>query len=132
MLRIRPEQIVALRRRADEDFEPRVLAHVRRRYPEAAATHEPGALAAFVRRQLERAAAYGLASERDRARFVVLALLLGEAFDEDETLGFAAATLRDASLRPDDRMALVWLDAREHLARQREPAADAPAEGAGA
>jgi len=123
VLRIRPEQIRALRRDADEDLEPRLLDHLRRRHPEATALRGPEPLAAFVHHQLERAAGYGLASERDRARFVELALVFGDAFDADEALAWAGPTLRDSSLAPDDRMALVWLDAQEHLADGKDTGA---------
>ena len=80
-----------------DSIEQRLVAMIRRHHPEAAALDD-GELAQGVRAQLERAADYGLDSERGAASFVYAAWLLGPGFDE--RVPALAQVLREPALSP--------------------------------
>jgi hypothetical protein len=83
VFKIRREQAMAFRAEALRDFEDRVLMHVRRCFPDRAASLEEDAVRNLIRRGVERAAAYRIVAERDVCMYVDLMLVFGADFDSE-------------------------------------------------
>jgi hypothetical protein len=79
---IRREQFSALAAPVGTEFVAR-LALLLQRHFEDARQAPPDQLRSDINRTIRRAQAYGLATERDAAAFVVTAFLLGENFDNE-------------------------------------------------
>jgi hypothetical protein len=98
VLRLRPDQKAALGREAAEDFERRLVAHLRA-YFEGCVTSTDDQLRATIQRLRVRAAGHGIVSERGVAMFVDVAFLVGEPFEGEPW----AARILEAALSPDRR-----------------------------
>lgn len=83
MLRIRDEQIAAMRGAAEATAELRREAAIRDAWPEATRSLDAGALRARVVRARERAAARGFVDPAHALRWVHLSFAAGERFDEE-------------------------------------------------
>ncbi len=126
MLVIRSEQMAALDRYAAAQFEDRVAAHLRARWPQSCAEMGDAALRERVAIGVERAAGYGLVAELDVCRYVELMFVLSPDFDTDARFPWAGEVLRQPELAPCTR-----IDRLEVLAR-RCPEARAPEAQGGA
>jgi hypothetical protein len=120
VLKIREEQVGALRRAAERAFEARMIAHLREHFPAACAGLDDGALRERVRLGTARARRHGFEAEADHCRFIDLMFVLGEHFDEDPRLPWVAAILADAADAPADTMRYLCDEARRRLAPPRE------------
>lgn len=95
MIHVNAEQMAALEDTARVQYQARLCERLFALYPqEAGALGEPG-VAALVADGQTRAAQYGIDSERDVALFVDLTLFLGDGFDSDPDLPWAAEILQD-------------------------------------
>ncbi|MCY1023913.1 hypothetical protein [Pyxidicoccus sp. MSG2] len=90
MLKIRSEQMKALRSVPDREFLLRLRAHVAQRWPELP---EGAAGEAWLVALVERAREYRLSKELDIARFVDLTCEFGRDFELDPRHADAAAIL---------------------------------------
>jgi hypothetical protein len=100
MLRIRKEQLPALRSVALDDFVDRGAAHLRRQLPALVAHFTAQELRERVRACIPRCDSYRLTSPYDIMCFVDATFLLGERFDEDPAHAWAADLLGDDVLAP--------------------------------
>jgi hypothetical protein len=106
-MQIRTEQFQALGRAREERFILEMTAHVRARFPAAAAALEGEALRSKVRELLDRARGYGLSTARDCARFLNVAATFDWQLDRPD-LAWIDAYLRDPEVpSPSDRMQRV-------------------------
>ena len=105
MLTIRPEQMDAFRRYMTERFERRVLEHIRRTFPTEFEKLGEEAALELIRTGIERAANYGLDTEYDAARFVVLMVARCPDFDSESP--WVRELLTDESLLPRERLDAV-------------------------
>ncbi len=102
-MRLRKEQMEAFERYMREGFARRVLAHLRRYFPEQCAQMGKDELREFVHYGIERAGSYGIEAEADVARYIDLMMEFGQDFDSDLT--WAAEILNDESIEePAERM----------------------------
>lgn len=81
MLVIRNAQLAALSAAVLSTFERKMVAHLRRVYPEWARSPEPE-LVTFVRHGLTQASRYGFTAELEVARYLHVMHDLGPGFDE--------------------------------------------------
>lgn len=108
MFEIRPEHVQAFDETARENFSQRACAHLRKTLPSQTASYADEDLAARVRRDGERAVAYGLTWERSKVRFIEASLLLGPDFDHDPRYDWAGIMLRNREFGQEQRsLALV-------------------------
>ena len=106
MLTIRPEQMGALAKSLEEAFVARMVAHVRRQFPEEMKQHglEPEAHEPVVRQAIADARAYGIEFEDDLQSYIECAALLGPEFDRDEAYPWATETLRRTDIDGERKM----------------------------
>lgn len=116
MIRIRPEQVEALEKSVVPDPEARLLAYVQQVFPRRCAFLGQDVIRAAIRRARERALTHDVKSDRGQRLFVSLALLLGNGFDTDPQLPWAAALLRDRSLTDETvRMDRLYERGRQYV-----------------
>ena len=122
MLTIRPEQMDALRRYMTERFERRLFDHIRRSFPAESEKLGEEAALELVRTGIARAANYGLDTEYDAARFVVLMVARSPDFDTETP--WARELLTDESLPPRERLDAVCQRAEDEwrIAPEKWPA----------
>jgi hypothetical protein len=122
MLTIRSRQRAALREGRRRRFEDRAVAFVREQWPERWTHLGEVAVRALVEIAEQRAAAYGLDTERDAIRYLNHMLALGRDFDTDPRYPWAGEILQNRGIAPSLRM--DWLSARtRHELRRAEEAA---------
>ncbi|MFW6161639.1 MAG: hypothetical protein ACODAJ_02665 [Planctomycetota bacterium] len=102
MLRIRREQMAALSEHMARQFEQRMVAHLRQRFPQQTQDLDEPALHAQVHEGIERAKGYGITQEDDVRRFLEYQALLGADFDTSRP--WAASVLSDDSLAGTEKM----------------------------
>jgi hypothetical protein len=85
-------------------FEDKMIAHMRRVYPDWTRQLLPEDQLAFVRHGVDRARSYGFETELEIARYLHVMHDLGRAFDESPQHPWAASLLRDAQLTPAEKM----------------------------
>lgn len=103
MFKIRSEQKASFREDAVRDFEDRVVAHVRRCFPDRWTTMGDSMLRAVIRDGIGRAATHGIISERDVCKFIDLMLIFGTTFDRERAW---AREILDAAAPGDPRTKL--------------------------
>ena len=113
MLRIRREQMDAFAGHMAEQFERKLVARLRSLFPDKTRDVTDSALRESIRAGGEVAAAYGVAAERDVARFVLLQHQLAPDFDISPSYPWARETLVRTNLTGTEKM-----DALEQQAGQ--------------
>jgi hypothetical protein len=103
VLRIRKEQMDALRLEATGRFERRMLRHLRALFDRAAAMDET-ALRAWIGATIAAALRHGMDSERDARRYLESAMILGRDFDSSPRTAWAGEILRAAGLTGTEKM----------------------------
>ncbi len=147
-LSIRPEQRAVIEQVAEENFVGRVVAHLRREYPDATVALPEGerttvaaldddALDALVRAGIERARGHGLALESSISAFVATMFEAAPNFDDHR---LCQVLLEDEEIEPDQRLGEMldvltdknWEAVRAaydpQAWRRRDEAGDTPAE----
>lgn len=104
MLTIRQKQLKALETQMLRDFESRMLAHLRRRYPERTKDQTDGELRAFIRKVASQAEKYYIKSEKDVRRYLECSITFGLGFDRDPKTRWAGQILRKKSLTGSEKM----------------------------
>lgn len=104
MLTIRPEQFEALDANAHHAFHIRLMSWLRE-HSSPAVQMDDVALLGLIARGEARAAPYGLTSERDIARWCLLATLTNEKFSEEKQVGEFLRNPRYGS--PSERLQIV-------------------------
>lgn len=83
MLKIRSEQFLLFSEAARESFEERLLLKLRKSLSEQTTDMAEADIRETISQEIEKARDYGITTERDVARFVILAFLWGANFDEN-------------------------------------------------
>lgn len=108
MLIIRGEQFEALSAGRWRQFKARVAAHVTEVLPARAAALGTNGLTAAIDRHVAAGQGWGLASERDLARYVDLLLGLGPEIGADVPGSWIGPMMADQSLPPGERLAIIY------------------------
>ena len=101
---MRKSQHAAFARVAVDEFEDRMVLHLRRVFPDDARMLRDETLRPLIRRGMERAAGWGIELEFGICLYLHVVLQLGEAFDEDPSLPWARAMLEDERWDPERRV----------------------------
>jgi hypothetical protein len=116
MLVIRQAQMEALGAVTRRDFESRLARHFLRVYPrECAEAGGEGQIARFVARALNRAAARRYDGRKEIGLFAALLFILGEAFDSDPQIPWAARQLDNEKFPLATRPEIVFDSTIEYL-----------------
>jgi hypothetical protein len=101
---LRPEQLAAFERVAREDYETRVIEHLRENLSEPCAEFTDEALRTKIRTAQARAEKYGLESETEVLLYIESAMLFGdECFDEHPSLADVRKVLNDAEMSEEEK-----------------------------
>jgi hypothetical protein len=99
-------------------FAERLMAHVRKVFPDECAKLGEPALRQRVEAGIARAEEHGFTAERDVVRFVDVRFLLGDEFEARSRTSWAAAILEDHRPHelPSTRMDRLWDETRRRQA----------------
>jgi hypothetical protein len=122
MLTIRAAQMQVFESRLRCAFEARLASFIHERCPDRCAHLGDEETSRTVTAAVSRADRYGLVSEYDIARFVLLEFLLGQEIDPHSRLAWVRETLDDPRLPPETKLDILW-EYAEHA-----PAGDSPEE----
>ena len=99
MLTIRKEQLVAFGPLGKKAFEDRMIAHLKKVFPEKFESLGEPKIREAIQYGTQRAASYRIISERDVCKYIDLMLLYGRDFDKDPALPWAQSILQNQALR---------------------------------
>jgi hypothetical protein len=99
MLTIRKEQLAVFGLPGKKAFEDRVVAHIKKVFPEQSQSLGEPKLRETIQYGTQRAAAYKIISERDVCKYIDLVILYGREFDKDPKLPWAQSVLQNQALR---------------------------------
>jgi hypothetical protein len=120
MLKIPSTQKQAFRKRELQGFEDRMIAHLGVLFPAYCETLGEPAVRRLVQLGVERAARYGLVTERGACIYVDVMFAFGRDFDGDPGLPWARAVLVDRAIDgPLLRVDALFDAALEHLDEAR-------------
>ena len=109
MLTIRKEQAAVFEEASRLDFENRMMAHIKKFFPEHFATLEEGKTRQLIQFAIERAATHGIVNERDVCKFTDLMVAFGPGFEQDPKCPWAAKILTDtAATTPSKRVDTLY------------------------
>lgn len=99
MLTIRKEQLAAFAPLGKKAFEERMIAHIKKVFPEQFQSLGEPKLRETIQYGTQRAASFRIISERDVCKYIDLMLLYGRDFDKDPALPWAQSILQNQALR---------------------------------
>ncbi len=99
MLQIRPEQMEKFQQAAQRRFEDRMVAHLKKFFPENCGGMPEKDLREFVRHGLARSKAYGITGRRDVCHYLDIMAVFGRDFDVDPRLPWAQEILGKSRLK---------------------------------
>ena len=99
-MKIRKEQMDALRKSREDAFVARMVKHLRNDFRKGRVTQHiaEGDLEALVRRGITDAEKYGVIYEDDVRLYIECMVVLGPMFDQDQRCGWAGELLRQEGL----------------------------------
>ena len=80
-MNIRTQQMNQLQKHVPQDFQDRLVTHLRQMYPERLQNWDDDELREFCQEGTERARAFDVRTEYDISRFLEYRVFLGESFD---------------------------------------------------
>jgi len=116
MLKLRKAHLDAFEAHVVNLFTARVVAHVKAVWPAECGELGDAVVAETVRSAVQRAAALGLSSEFDVARFVDLAFILAQDFETNPLAGWTKTILLDRKLAPAEKMDRLYQRMEEEFA----------------
>jgi len=119
MLKIRKEQAESLSRKAQEGFECRVRAHLRRVFRRQCEQIGEPAVRESIRRGIKVAGTYGVKTEYDVVRFIDLEYILCEGFDINPEMPWTAGILNDEDLTPAQKLDRLYERVKRRAAARR-------------
>jgi len=120
MLTIRKEQLAVFGPVGKKAFEDRMVAHLKRVFPDKSEVLGEPQLRETIQYGTQRAAAYRIISERDVCRYIDLMILYGRDFDKDPHLPWAQSTLENRALRnPTSKIERLYKAAKKQENRRQ-------------
>jgi hypothetical protein len=99
MLTIRKEQMAAFGPLGKKAFENRIVAHLKKIFPQQSEELGNEKMRETIRYGTQRAAAYSIVAERDVCRYIDLMILYGRDFDRDPNHAWAQSVLQNQAIR---------------------------------
>lgn len=116
-LELRKDQMDTMASRCQNDFEQRLLRHLRKAFASETRELSDPSLLERTRPSVQKAGEYGIEMEYDVVRFVDLTFLLGADFDSSPETPWAGEILQDKVLIGAQKADLLWNRVQEDLAR---------------
>ena len=127
MLRIRPEQLAVLSQGQIEKLEDWILAHVQKFFPKQFEARGEEKIKKTIQYGIQRSASYGITSKRDVCKYVDLAVVFGDDFDQESP--WASAILGNEALKgPTAKMERLYKEVKK---QEKEAKKQKKLEGAG-
>ncbi len=128
MFQLRDDHLRAMGQVAEDNFVTRAVAHLRSTYPETTKPMSDEDLSGRVRRGRQRAAVYGLSSEKQVMCFLDSGVILGETFDVNPAHAWTRPILTDPQKSADERAGTLLGRTIQlaHSQRRAATAADQP------
>jgi len=121
MLTLRKEQIAVFGPLGKKAFEDRMLAHLKKVFPEQSDALGEPKLREIIQYGTQRAAAYRITSERDVCKYIDLMILYGRDFDKDPNLPWSQSVLQNQAIRnPTSKIERLYKTAKKQE-NQRQP-----------
>ncbi len=98
MLTIRKEQTAVFEDASRLDFENRMMAHIKKFFPEHYAALAEEKTRQLIQFAIERAETHGIVNERDVCKFTDLMIAFGPGFEQDPKCPWAAKILTDPAV----------------------------------
>lgn len=98
MLTIRKEQFAVFQKVASQNFEDRMLSHIKKCFGKQMEELGQPRMRELIRYGIQRSASYRIRRQRDICIFVDIMILFGRDFDQDPALPWASGILHDKSL----------------------------------
>jgi hypothetical protein len=115
MLIIRKEQVAVFGPVGKKAFEDRMIAHLKRAFPEQVESLGEPKLRETIQFGTQRAASYRIASERDVCKYIDLMIFYGRDFDKDLKLPWAQSILQNQNIRnPNTKIERLYTAAQKH------------------
>jgi len=124
MLTLRKEQLAVFGPLGKKAFEDRMIAHLKKVFPEQSETLGEPQLRETIQYGTQRAAAYRITSERDVCKYIDLMVLYGRDFDKDPDLPWAQSILHNQAIRnPSSKIERLYKAAKkqENQPQPRKP-----------
>jgi hypothetical protein len=106
MLTIRNEQMAVCSKAMIDDFEVRMMAHLRKHFPEPYSSLGDSTAREMIRYGMQQAALYEIRGERDLCKYIDLTMVLGKDFDQQ--LPWVSKVLNDRGSSPDIRICRLY------------------------
>jgi hypothetical protein len=121
MLTIRKEQLAVFGPVGKNAFEARVVAHIKKVFPEQSQTLGEPKLQETIQYGTQRAAAHRIISERDVCKYIDLMILYGRDFDKDPNLPWVQSVLQNPAIRdPASKIERLYKAARKQENRTQQ------------
>ena len=121
MLTIRKEQLAAFSPLGEKTFEDRVIAHLKKVFPEQSESIGEPKLRESIQYGKQRAASYKIISERDVCKYIDLMILYGRDFDKDPNLPWVQSVLQNPAIRdPASKIERLYKAARKQENRTQQ------------
>jgi hypothetical protein len=117
MFTIRKEQLAILEKKEIEKFGERMVAHLRKVFPERSEVLGDNGLRDLIRYGVLRSASYRIVAERDVCKYIDLMMVFGRDFDQSRQYSWAAAIL-NAKKGPARKMKVLFKTAKTHEKEQ--------------
>jgi hypothetical protein len=118
MLTLRKEQIAVFGPLGKKAFEDRLLAHLKRVFPEQSEGLGEPKLRETIQYGTQRAAAYRITSERDVCKYIDLMMFYGRDFDKDPNHAWAQSILQNQAIRnPSSKIERLYKAAKKQESR---------------
>ena len=107
MITIRSEQMKKFSEAASKRFEDLMVVHLSKYFPNQCKAAGEAELRRTIRYGVKRAASYKIKAQRDVSRYIDLMMVLGNDFDADGRLPWAAEILAKKTVPPTRMRALL-------------------------
>ena len=114
MLRLRSEQMTALGKVVQDEFERRVIVHLRESLPELTADLSDDDLRPRLQRGWKRAEKHGLESQRQAVCYIDTCFLLGDDFEQNPRHAWAVDLLASEDIAASDKADKLLERAENH------------------
>lgn len=114
MLVIRDEQMSALKAYMAEQFENRMVRHVRESFPDNFMSLGEDKIRNEIRYGIDRANHYDITLEYDVCGYINLMFAFGRDYDVDPSLHWAAMILNNADLSGSSKLDRLYEEAEKH------------------
>jgi hypothetical protein len=120
MLTIRKEQLAVFGPLGKKAFEDRMVAHLKKVFPEQSETLGEPKLRESIQYGTQSAAAYRIISEIDVCKYIDLMILYGRDFDKNPSHPWAQSVLQNQAIRnPTSKIERLYKAAKKHENKPR-------------